>query len=453
MAKLNVTINGNGLETIEGRKYLSKVNVGGQVYYLKDEEVRKIVAGLKEGAFVDVFDGNINTDQDENNKGQLVTAEQVKNAIAGLTGAMHFVGVKNEVPTDNTGYKAGDVILVGSKEYVFDNAKKWVELGDETEFVKKIFTIAGIDMQDNITASELAKALEDTLVADLKGTGTAQTISGLKATGNLEGTATITTAAATVTSTGSYTPAGSITGSAISGGTITVSLRDATSTTAASLTKGDYTPAGSVVIEESVTGTQIKGTVSAPTITITPATDKINYTTVTNAGTGYSLTDGSATGTFASEGLTANVNETEDPEMLVFTAASKASVQYTAPELSGSLPTFASKELTYVSGIDKATASAPVFTGGKFGASFTGTKAEQVLVTGVSYVKQEINEHVFNPIAATLGFSGTAGDVSVSGSYDKVNESATVAVKNAELAVDTINVAAQDVTISKKSAA
>ena len=451
MAKLNVIINGNGLETIEGRKYLSKVNVGGQVYYLKDEEVRKIVAGLKEGAFVDVFDGNINTDQDENNKGQLVTAEQVKNAIAGLTGAMHFIGVKDKVPTDNTGYKAGDVILVGTKEYVFDDAKKWVELGDETEFVKKTFTIAGIDMQNNISASELAKALEDTLVADLKGTGTAQTISGLKATGALSGTATIGTTTATVTSSGKFTPKGSITGSAISGGSISVTLADASDVTAASLKKGDYTPAGSISITKSVDGTQVSGTVSAPDITVTPTTDKINYTTVTNAGTGYSLTNGSATGTFASAGLQAAIDGT-DTEMLVFTAAPTASVAYTAPVLSGSLPTFKTdNQLTYVSGIAHATASAPVFTGDKFGASFTGTLAKDVLVTGVSYVKQVIDQHEFTPVNADLGFSGTEGDLSVSGSYDKVNASAEVAVNNATLTVADINIAAQDVTISKKS--
>lgn len=452
MAKLNVTINGNGLETIENRMYLSKVNVGGQVYYLKDEEVRAIVAGLKEGAFVDVFDGNINTDQDENNKGQLVTAEQVKSAIANLTGAMHFIGVKDKVPTDNTGYKAGDVILVGTKEYVFDEAKKWVELGDETEFVKKTFTIAGIDMQDSISASELAKALEDELVKDLKGTGTAQTISNLKARGDLSGTATIETTSTEVTSTGSYTPAGSITGSAISGGTITVSLKDATSTTAASLTTGDYTPAGSVVIEESVNGTQIKGTVSAPTITVTPTNATVDYVTVTNAGSDYAITNGNAEGTFASAGLQAAVDG-NDTEMLVFSAAPTASVVYTAPVLSGSLPTFKTdNKLTYVSGIDKATASAPVFTGGKFGASFTGTLAKDVLVTGVSYVKQEINEHEFNPVDAELGFSGTVATLSVSGNYDKVNASAKVAVNGAQLTVEDINVAAQDVTISKKSA-
>ena len=447
MAEISI----NNLPLGAESKYLSKVKIGTDIYFLKDAEVRAIVATLKEGAFVDVFDGNINTDQNETNKGQLVTAEQVKNAIAGLTGAMHFVGVKNEVPTDNTGYKAGDVILVGSKEYVFDNAKKWVELGDETEFVKKTFTIAGIDMQNNITASELAKALEDTLVADLKGTGTAQTISGLKATGSLSGTATITTDTATVTSSGKYTPAGSITGSAISGGSISVSVKDAAEATDASLTKGGYKPAGSIAIAKSDAGTQVSGTVSAPTITVTPTNATLDYVTVTNAGTGYSLTDGSATGTFASEGLKANVIESEDPEMLVFTAAPTASVQYTAPELSGSLPTFKTdNKLTYVSGIGSATASAPVFTGDKFGATFDGTEVQ--VVTGVSYYKQVIDKQEFKPVDADLGFAGTEGNLSVSGSYDKVNASAEVAVNNATLTVADINIAAQDVTISKRSA-
>lgn len=448
MAKLNVTINGNGLETIENRMYLSKVKIGEQVYYLKDEEVRAIVAGLKEGAFVDVFDGNINTDQNETNKGQLVTAEQVKSAIANLTGAMHFIGVKASVPTEAG--NPGDVILVGTKEYVADKDGAWVELGDETEFVKKTFTIAGIDMQDNISASELAKALEDTLISDLKGTGTAQTISGLKATGNLKGTATIGTTEATVASSGKFTPKGSITGSAISGGSISVSVKDAAEATDASLTKGGYKPAGSIAIAKSDAGTQVSGTVSAPTITVTPTNATLNYVTVTDAGSDYSLTNGNATGTFASAGLQAAVDG-NDTEMLVFSAAPTASVQYTAPVLSGSLPTFKTdNKLTYVSGIGSATASAPVFTGDKFGATFDGTEVQ--VVTGVSYYKQVIDKQEFKPVDAELGFAGTEGNLSVSGSYDKVNASAEVAVNNATLTVADINIAAQDVTISKKSA-
>lgn len=49
--------------------------------------------------------------------------------ITGLSGAMHFVGVKDELPADVSEYTAGDVITVGDKEYVF-NGTKFVEFGD-----------------------------------------------------------------------------------------------------------------------------------------------------------------------------------------------------------------------------------------------------------------------------------------------------------------------------------
>lgn len=94
--------------------------------------------------------------------------DYVTDRVANLTGAMHFEGVKEVVPSDNTGYESGDVILVGTKEYVYDG-KNWVELGDEgiylttanaeTYYVKKTTTIAGADLQDNITAEELRTAL------------------------------------------------------------------------------------------------------------------------------------------------------------------------------------------------------------------------------------------------------------------------------------------------------
>ena len=43
---------------------------------------------------------------------------------------MHYVGKEEKLPTDVSGYKAGDVIIVGIKEYVFDGTK-FDELGDE----------------------------------------------------------------------------------------------------------------------------------------------------------------------------------------------------------------------------------------------------------------------------------------------------------------------------------
>ena len=67
---------------------------------------------------------------------KVATMADVTGAVAGLSGAMHFEGVKAEIPTDNTGYESGDVILVGNKEYVFDGST-WHELGDETIYAVK----------------------------------------------------------------------------------------------------------------------------------------------------------------------------------------------------------------------------------------------------------------------------------------------------------------------------
>lgn len=58
------------------------------------------------------------------------TVADITTAVADLNGAMHYVGKKAKVPTDVSGYKAGDVIIVDTKEYVFDGTK-FDELGDE----------------------------------------------------------------------------------------------------------------------------------------------------------------------------------------------------------------------------------------------------------------------------------------------------------------------------------
>ena len=65
----------------------------------------------------------------ESNKA--ATMSDITDTLANLTGAMRFKGVKESVPADNSGYISGDVIIVGTKEYVFDGTN-WVELGDET---------------------------------------------------------------------------------------------------------------------------------------------------------------------------------------------------------------------------------------------------------------------------------------------------------------------------------
>lgn len=106
----------------------------------------------------------------------LVTAAQVSkfvaDEVAGLSGAMHFRGVFDSLDKV-TDPQAGDVAIVGAKEYVYcvvDKAGSWKELGDESIYVTKTTTIAGVDLQNDITVEELTSALNiDTKITDAVG--------------------------------------------------------------------------------------------------------------------------------------------------------------------------------------------------------------------------------------------------------------------------------------------
>lgn len=65
---------------------------------------------------------------------------KIKSITGTITGVMRFVGSLKELPKDNTSYNKGDVILVGTKEYVLnetDGNKVWVEIGDEGLWLSK----------------------------------------------------------------------------------------------------------------------------------------------------------------------------------------------------------------------------------------------------------------------------------------------------------------------------
>ena len=260
------------------------------------------------------------------------------------------------------------------------------------------------------------------------------------------GNATVTTKAADAALTkANYTPAGTVTGSAISGGSIAVTLKDAEAATAATVTAEAYKPAGSVTsnfVADADNGVAIAGTVSKPTATVTPATATVQE--MKTKGTAYSITKGSVAkaddtkSTFATEGVVASVTG----ETLTFASAGTAQavtasgdVSYTAPVLSGALPTFgASAAVMTGATVD---VSQPTFTGNKYAvnSSFAGTEVENMKVTGVTYVKQAVDTATFNPVAATLGFSGDEVNVSVKGSYDKANKG-TLAFTGADISLD-----------------
>lgn len=132
--------------------------------------IDEVVSGLGTAAAADVATSAItegSTDDDLVSAAQVATF--VATEIAGLEGAMHFVGVitRQAGETDAqaiarvvTDPEAGDTVVMSDngKEYIYDGTA-WREVGDETEFVKKTTTIAGVDLEDNITKTELLTAL------------------------------------------------------------------------------------------------------------------------------------------------------------------------------------------------------------------------------------------------------------------------------------------------------
>lgn len=255
---------------------------------------------------------------------------------------------------------------------------KWEPIGSTktnlTGYVPTTTTIATITLDHNITVAELQTALELGAMAyadKASGSTTLQTIDSITMKEvTVAGNAAVTSKAADATLTkANYTPAGNITGSAISGGTIKVTLKDAALKTEADLTTTTFTPAGTIAAKEGGSfsalktatlgevetgGVQIEGTVSAPAISLTAA-DKTFATGLTGGskasftegaftpaalGAGFYTAGKAATWTgadytapsmgeaskakFASEGIVAEVGSGADAETLIFSAAGTA---------------------------------------------------------------------------------------------------------------------------------
>ena len=88
-----------------------------------------------------------------------ITKSDLDAAVAGLSGAVHFIGVKEALP--ETGNN-GDIVIVGNKEYVYSTTdKKWHELGDETIYaVKGEIVDANIKADAAIAQSKIAGLTE-----------------------------------------------------------------------------------------------------------------------------------------------------------------------------------------------------------------------------------------------------------------------------------------------------
>ena len=103
----------------------------------------KIAVTHKTATEVLGFEGNY-----DKTSNPIATRQYVLDSVADLNGAMHFRGTVDADPTTTTPtgtYKAGDVVLFGYDEYVFDGTK-WLALGNESIYAKKT------DVADDFTA-------------------------------------------------------------------------------------------------------------------------------------------------------------------------------------------------------------------------------------------------------------------------------------------------------------
>ena len=392
---------------------LSKVKFGNTTYYMKDAAVRSILDTFGNATLQDVAlsiaDGGTG----------LVTSDQVYDFVNRQIGAvgdiLNLLSADDHTEVETPA--AGDFVVESDgKEWLYDGTA-WREVGSENAYVLKTFTIAGIDMADNITKAELQSALELGALAYLdSGSVKVTTIDSMKSFSAAKaGEYNVSSTPVSVPATYSaldVTPAGSV---EITAGTAAAASYDKTTSVAISAAApvegtsvANYTPAGEVTVTS---------------VTVTPS--NVSVATVTDAGTAYQLQAGSmtqgsdTTSAFATEGVVVSI-DSEDDEMLVFTNATtgnavtaSGTVTYVDPQLSGSLPTFGSQSV--VGGITSATAEASFSgTGTVLSAApaYTATSATMTQPTFTAEF-EGTNKSVTPAVATTVQAAGTDGSVTV----------------------------------------
>lgn len=403
--------------------YISKIKLAnGTTVNIKDAESQANVTTLLGGHNLEALGAAAWKAVAANISGEgLVDAATVKSYVDGQVGQIHNFDVVIDAAGTSAGpsvaasadtmYKiymvpSGDAAAGSYVEYITIRSGeaaaytyKWEAIGNTkmnlSGYVTNTTTIATIALDHNITVAELQGALNLGAMAyadKANGSTTLETVDSITMKPvTVAGNATVTTKAADATLTkGDFTPAGTVSAPAIDlTSTEKTFVTGLTGGKAASFTEGAFTPAAfqegfyTVGSAASWTGKEYV----APTM------------------------GNATTGKFASEGIVATVGTGEDSETLIFSAASKADAVTAQGEFnagnvnfgtfdggratvidiskfsggSKAKDTFSANvlqtvETGTVNDVSAATATAP---------TFTGTKSEGILVTGVSYDKAD----------------------------------------------------------------
>ena len=395
---------------------LSKINIGGTIYDIKDAAARAAIAELTGGVDSLGTASKLNYSEAVANDNTLPTGaaivQYVGEQIADINSFEYEVVSELPEASADTMYT---IYLVADAEGANPDAyEEWITIktGDAYSFEKIGDTNIGLNGYVPTTRTVAGLALSNDISADaLK---TALGLGALAYKSNIAGTVECVTSVedisytpagqvavalkhtdAAMASTGKFTPAGSIAGTTTASGDVAVSLNQ--TATPATLTQSDYTPAGTVSVS-------LSGNV---------------FNTIDSVGSQASFTEGQFTpaslshkeSAFAVEGVVASMDESA--ETLTLSAAGTANASLISAFSGGSkaADTFVPNSLPV----------ATEKTVGVQAASFTGTTAEKILVTGVSYDKASVSAATFTGKEAEIhaNFTGSEGDIAVSGNYAK----------------------------------
>lgn len=466
---------------------LSKIQIGGKTYELKDQIAREKLTTLRNAALQDVAESINGTG--------LVKASDVKAYVDSQVGSINKFdvvigeagaeGKPNVTASADTMYKLYLIPTTGASagEYVEYITIRTGEEGAYT-YAWEAIGSTKVNLTGYVTSEVLKEALKDyTKTQDLgalafkssaSGTVYGQTISGVTATGTSTGSITVELQATDkdTSAAGKFTPAGNVSGTVHTAGSIEVTAKHEAAD--AVLTKGDYTPAGTVSanFDHAATAATLTKGDYTPEGTVAVSLSGAEFNVITSTGTAASFTEGEftpasitkedVTANYATEGLVGKV----ESECLTFTAAGIEAI--TATKVKGFDGGSKAKD-TFVANTPATMAAQTVgvqsasFTGTKAAEAlvtgvsydkasltnlaFAGTKAEGALVTGVSYQKADINTATFtgDTVDINATFAGTEGDVSVAGKCKDYS------VKTAEFNGAAITLNVGDIVVEDKN--
>ena len=482
---------------------LSKIQIGGKTYEVKDLIARQNIGSLSVG--LDKVASDLAALAYVKATGQFADDAAIKAYVDAQIGAINKFDVHVMQAAEELPAASAETMYVLYLKPETDAASgayiEYITVKNGDEYSWEAIGSTKMDVTGFVTETALADALKpyaktadlgdlaakNEAALDLKalahkdsatGTVAGQVISGVKANGQSAGSINVELQQSehAMNSTGKYTPAGNVTGTVKTAGSIAVTAKHADAE--AVLTKGDYTPAGTVSADFShaaTAATLTKGDYT-PAGSVSVALSGNEFNAITSVGTQASFVEGAYhAATLNHEAVSANyveealVGSVDENECLVFSAAATKALSASKVNsfnggskdadkfVANTLPTMAAQSVGVQSASFTGTKAEDVLvTGVSYdkaalaNLAFAGTKAEGALVTGVSYKKADIDTATFTgeTVDIAASFAGNESDIEVAGlCHDYEVKTAEFVPAAIEVAVGDITVAAKEVTV------